>query len=291
MRTFRDVLHVQARKRHGPNYVIDMRELSVEEKSEAVIETARFFFENPELEALRIKEFANDGAYYDLNTNEKLPSNEEDLFAIIQKMDRRVVWDSNLSLPDPIDTRHAFIVGQTADHEGDFWLRSQVKRGNENLFSFGVVNYLHCFPALEIRRLRKDLVTAINKRKGGIPKPDEHYSPLSRLEEVQVIVESFLWGVDRLKKEIADLRPYSNGSYHISILLARRCAALLLHEDAPGLKPKVDEEWRKLFDNHPNVLGDTMLIQNALYFDAQILTKDTGAQRMATYCGLKFVNC
>jgi hypothetical protein len=291
LRIFRDVLHVQMRKRHGQNYSIDMRELSPDEIAEAVLETAEYFLTSPDLEELRLRENAEDGAYYDINTNEKLPSDEEDLFAGIQKMERRIVWDSNLPLPDPIDIRYAFILGQTFDHEGDFWLRAQVKRGNENLFSFGVVNFLHCFPCLEIRRLRKDVVAAINKRKSGIPEPSAHYSSLSSLEEIQVIIHSFLRGKARLMKEIAELRPYCIGSYQISIFIARRCAALLLNENAPDLKPKIDEEWQKLFRNHPNVHGDTQLVQNALYLNAEILTKDKGVHKMAEYCGLKCVNC
>lgn len=291
VRPFRDVLHAQARKREGVQGSIDLHALNPTLIAEAVLEAANVFLVNPELEKFR-KRLAEqeNGAYYVIDTNERLASDEEDLFAVVQGMERRVVWDSNLPLPEPLDPSHAFILGQTFDHEGDFWLRAQVKRGNTNLFSFGIVQFQGSFNCLEIRRLTKEVVASINRRRASIPSAGEHYSPISRADEVQVIIESFLWGRERLTQQIAELRPYCPGSYHMSVLVARRCAALLLHEDCPELKPKIDEEWQKVFDNHPNVLGDTMLIQNALYFTADILTKDKGAQKMAAYCGLRTVN-
>jgi hypothetical protein len=286
---FREVLHIKMRKRKGEHYSIDIEKLSPDEIGEAVVETAELFLAHPELEMFRRVDAAEKSAYYNLESNEKLPSDEEDLFADIQNMQRRIICDSNLPLPHPMNSQYAFILGQTFDHEGDFWLRAQVKRGNENLFAFGVTEYQHCFPCLEIQRLRKEAIAAIIKRKASIPKARTHYSSASRLEEIQVIIGHYVLGKESLAKEISDLQTYyCPGSYQMSYFISRRCAALLLHEDAPELKLKIAEEWPKFLGNHPNVLGDTQLIQNALYFNAEILTKDKGAKRMADYCGL---NC
>ena len=290
---FRELLHIQIRKRKGNYYSIDIERISPDEIGEAVVETAELFLAHSELESFRRVDAAEKGAYYNSETNEMLPSDEEDLFVAIQKMQRRIICDSNLPLPDTMNSQYAFILGQTFDHEGDFWLRAQVKRGNDNLFSFGVTAYQHCFPCLEILRLRKEVVAAINKRKASIPEARTHYtsysSSLSRFDEVQVILRNYALGKERLIKEISDLQTYARpGNYQISYYVARRCTALLLHEDAPELKHKVVEEWPKFLSNYPNVLGDTQLIQNALYFNAEILTKDRGAKKMADYCGL---NC
>ena len=288
---FIDVLRVQTVKKKGRCDPEDAVGLRSEDIAEAVVKTAEISLSSPEAEVLRrgISDLEDGSAYYDINTNEKLPYGEEDLFQVLSRMDRRFVWDVNSSLPSALDGKHAFIAGQTFDHEDNFWLRREVKDGSESIFAFGVTE-LFGRRCLHIQRLRKNVVAALKKGRKTIPDAIVHYSPESRLEEIRVIIESFYWGKDRLIKEISDLQPYCPGSYHISVLAARRCAALLLHEDAPKLKPKVGEEWNKFSENHPNVLGDTQLIQNALYFSAEVLTKDEGAKQMARYCGLKPVN-
>jgi hypothetical protein len=288
---FIDVLRIQTVKKKGRCRPDDASELRLPDISQAIVTTAEICLSSSEGEALRrgISDLEDGSGYYDIETNERLPYGTEDLFHVISRMERRFVWDVNSPLPSKLDGKHALIVGQTFDHEDNFWLRPEVKAGSESIFAFGVTE-LFCRRCLHIQRLRRNVVAALYKRRKSIPDALAHYSARSRLAEVSVIIQSYVWGKDRLTKEIADLQPYCAGSYHISLLLARRCAALLLHEDAPKLKLKVSEEWRKLFENHPNVLGDTQLIQNALYFGAEVLTKDEGAKQMARYCGLKRVN-
>ena len=255
------------------------------------MKTAEICLGRPEAEVLRrgISDLEDCSAYYDMNRNRRIPFGAEDLFHIISRMERRFVWDVNSKLPPTLDANHAFIVGQTFDREDSFWLRPEVKAGNENIFAFAVTE-LFDRRCLLIQRLRKNVVAALYKLRKTIPTAIAHYSPESRLIEVLVIIERYFWGKERLVVEISDLRPYCTGSYHISVSAARCCAALLLNEDARKLKPKVDEEWKKFSENHPNVLGDTQLIQNALYLNAEVLTRDEGAKQMARYCGLKPVN-
>ncbi len=288
---FIDVLRVQTVKKTGRCDPQDVCQLQSADIAEAVVKTAEICLSSPEGEVLRrgIWDLEDGSAYYDMNTNEKLPYGEEDLFQVISRMERRFVWDVTSTLPSKLDLKHAFIVGQTFDHEDSFWLRPEVKGGSESIFAFGVTE-LFGRRCLHIQRLRGNVVAALYKRRKTIPNAVAHYSAESRLAEVSVIMESYFWGKDRLTKEISDLEPYCAGGFHISVLLARRCAALLLHEDAPRLKTKVDEEWEKFSENHPNVLGDTQLIQNALYFSAEVLTKDEGAKQTARYCGLKPLN-
>ena len=285
---FIDVLRVEIVKKKGQCDPADAANFRSAEIAEAIVKTAEICLSSPEAEVLRrgISDLEDGSAYYDINTNEKLPYGSEDLFRVISQRQRKFVWDVNSTLPSQLDSEHAFICGQTFDHEDCFWLRPEVKAGSESIFTFGVKE-LFGRDCLHIQRLRKNFVTALYKRRKTIT---AHYSDESRREEVAVIIESYLWGKNRLVAEICELQSYCEGSYHISVLTARRCAALLLHEDAPRLKPKIAEEWKKVFKNHRNVLGDTQLIQNALYFNAEILTKDEGAKQMARYCGLKPVN-
>jgi hypothetical protein len=80
------------------------------------------------------------------------------------------------------------------------------------------------------------------------------------------------------------------GNYQLSIRAARFCFALLLHDDSPDLKCKIKDEWRKIRENDENVLGDNQHVHNALYFNAVLVTKDKGLQKMGDYCGLNWVN-
>ncbi len=288
---FMEVLRVQMVSEKGRCGPYDTPQFQLADISSAIVKTADICLSSPEAEIVRrgIADLEDGSAHYDIDTNQKLPYGADDLFQVITARERRFVWDVNSKLPSTLDSKHAFIVGQTFDHEDSFWLRPEVKLGSESMFAFGVTE-LFGRRCLHIQRLRRNVVASIYKNRKTIPNALAHYSAESRGAEVLVILQSYLWGRDRLSKEIADLQPYCRGSYHISLLLARRCAALLLHEDAVKLKPKINEEWRKILENHPNVLGDTQLIQNALYFSAEVLTKDEGAKQMARYCGLKIAN-
>lgn len=288
---FLDVLRVQTFKRKGWCHPADACQLQSAEIAAAVVKTAEICLSSAEGEVLRrgISDSEDCSSYYNIDTNQKLAFGSEDLFETISRMERRFVWDKNTNLPPTLDAKHAFILGQTFDHEDSFWLRTEVKGGNESIFEFGVRELFdrHC---LQIQRLRKNVVAALYRRRKTIPVAVVNYSSEARLAETLVIRESLAWGKERLAAEISDLRQNCPGCYLISVLTARRCAALLLLEDTPKLKLKVAEERKKFSENHPNVLGDTQLIQNALYFDAEVLTRDEGAKQMARYCGLKPVN-
>jgi hypothetical protein len=229
-------------------------------------------------------------AYYDIDTNERLPFGDEDLFAIIQGREERFLWDRNDNLSDKLSEQtHASIIGQAFDHEEDFWLRKEVKRGDDNLFSFGIV-LLGGRRCLQIQRLRQNVVKAILASKKSIPSACEHYSSLSRDDEISKLIWTYYLGKEKLLKELADVKPHCTGNYQASIRAARFCFALLLHDDSQDLKPNIKNEWVKILKNDKNVLGDTQHIHNALYFKAALVTKDKGLQKMGDYCGLKWVN-
>ena len=258
--------------------------------SEAVVKTADISLGWPDSEIIRRVVSDRDcSAYYDISTNEKLSHGTEDLFQVISQMKRRFVWDVNSKLPSKLDANHAFICGQTFDHEDCLWQRREIRGGSENIFAFGVKELLerNC---LHIHRLRQDFVAALHKQRRAIPNAAVHYSDESRLAEVEIINKRRLLGKKHLTKEIAEFQPLCAGNYYISVRVARCCAALLLDEDALNLTKKVEEERDKFSKNHPNALGDTQLIQNALYFSAEVLTNDAGAKQMARYCGLKPAN-
>jgi hypothetical protein len=286
-----EIFSIQVLKKPGPCPQDDFCGIRLAELAEAVAKTAEMCLSSPKSEPIRrtLAELEDSCAYYDIDTNERLRLGDEDIFATIQKMERRFVLDNNSDLPGEMDGGHAFIFGQTIDREDDFWLRAKVRRGNESVFSFGVVP-LFGRQCLCVQRLRKNTVAALCRCRKSIPDAAAHYSAESRLAEVQILRENFLSGRERLVREISDLRPLCCGNYSISVLAARRCGALLLHDDSPDLEAKIEEEWQKIRTNHPNVLGDMQLIQNALYHNAGVVTKDGGAKKMAVYCGLKWVN-
>ena len=102
--------------------------LNSEELAEAILMTAHTYFSYTELDKLRKYESARDegAAYYNIETNEKLPYGEEDLFALIQAMDGRFVWDRNLDASEKLKMeKYASIIGQALDHEEDFWNRKR----------------------------------------------------------------------------------------------------------------------------------------------------------------------
>lgn len=289
----RDVLRIETLRRNGRYDPVSAGQLQSAEMANAIAITAEICLSNPEGEIRRrgFADFEAGSAHYDINTNEKLPYGVEDLFLLITQMERRFVWDVNSKLPSEFNSKHAFIVGQTFDHEDCFWRRPEVKGGRENIFNFGLAD-LFGQRCLQIQRIRKGMVTVLNKLK--MAKAADHFSSehwtMVRQGEVRVILGRCSLGEDWLDEAIADLRPSCEGNYFISIEAARCCAARLLLEKDPKLNPKIDEEWEKFKKNHRNVLGDTRLIQNALYLNAEVLTKDEGAKRMARYCGLQPVN-
>lgn len=238
----------------------------------------------------RMSDLEDCSAYYDIDTNRRLSFGEEDLFATIQAMVGRFVWDRNLDASEKLSKRtYASIIGQGLDREEDFWMRKQVRRGNDNLFSFGVVELVgqRC---LRIQRLRNNVVSAIHASRKGIPDARSHYSDRSRWDEVWILVQTYLSGRELLLRQVADLAPYCCGSYQTSRRTALCCAALLLHDGTPKLQQKIREEWGKILQNHRNVLGDTQHLQNALYFNAHLVTRDEGLKKMGDYCAVKSVS-
>jgi hypothetical protein len=287
-----DVLKMHVFGRHGAQLPTSTPHRGLAQIAEAILKTAEMSLANGNSEEVRklMSDVVDCSAYYDIDTNEKLIFGDEDLFATLQGMEGRFVWDRNLDASEKLSMRaFASIIGQGLDREEDYWMRKKVMMGNDNLFSFGVVE-LAGRSCLRIQRLRKNVVSAIYASRQGIPDAHSHYSDLSRRDEVLILVQTYHLGRELLLKQIADLVPYCCGSYQISILTARRCAALLLHDDTPALQSKIRAELEKMRRNHPNVLGDTQHLQNALYFDAHLVTGDKGLAKMGDYCAVKSIS-
>lgn len=287
-----DVLKMQVFGRHGAQLPTTTPQIGIAQIAQAILETAEMSLTSGESEEVRklMSDVVDCSAHYDIDTNERLIFGDEDLFATIQGMDGRFVWDRNLDASEKLSMRaYASIIGQGLDREEDFWMRKKVRKGNDNLFSFGVVE-LAGRSCLRIQRLRKNIVSAIYASRKAIPDARSHYSELSRRDEVLILVQTYHLGRELLLKQIADLVPYCCGSYQLSIRTARRCAALLLHDDTPALQPKIRVELEKIRRNHRNVLGDTQHLQNALYFDAHLVAGDEGLKKMGDYCAVKSVS-
>ncbi|MCX6925810.1 MAG: hypothetical protein NT154_21780, partial [Verrucomicrobia bacterium] len=209
-----EVLSMHMLKKCGLYPQDDLYDIRLVDVAEAVVKTAEICLSSPKGESIRktLAELEDSSAYYDIDTNERLPLGDEDIFATIQKMERRFVLDNNSDLPDEMDGEHAFIFGQTIDREGDFWRRSRVRYGNENVFSFGAVA-LFGRQCLSLQRLRRNVVAALYRCRKSIPDAATHYSKWWRLAEVQILRENFLSRRERLAKEISDLRPFCCGNY------------------------------------------------------------------------------
>jgi hypothetical protein len=74
------------------------------------------------------------------------------------------------------------------------------------------------------------------------------------------------------------------GNWRLSGYVARHCYAMLLAENFPQIRCEFAEA------DYLNVFGDTLIVHNALFMEAGILSNDGALKRMAGFCGLECVN-
>lgn len=249
---------------------------------------------------------------------EKL-STQENLLEVINQFPRRFIVDSNIDWTDlSVKTENediAFILGTTVDRETSP-LRLMLEdchknpKVRKNVFMFGMKSPTredeiagHRTPLLIISKLDEfttklldmEQLRKFDKPGGDKTKWDSSESITDEKDRVLSLlnvndVEEVSHLTDReLKNESLRLRIEQERSkcfarfWESNDVARLGYARLLLGTD------RESRDARKEFveKNYPNVFGDFHLIQNALFFSAEILSKDKGVQKMARLCGLK----
>lgn len=232
---------------------------------------------------------------YDLNMNNLANSCGEDLFNLISGMDRVIVdngaeWKQQ-SLKEP---NKAFILGRTVSSEkhnleGEFF-NKKVKGGRKNVFLFAVKS-INGLPIFRIHRLDSHFKSTISKPLPTFsemtPAEEAQWNdPVKRLQLRDDIAETVTnFPSDLLQAKIKESVSPAFKNYQLSYRVAGWAYALLLQ----GISSKENKEWQKFLNNDKNLFGDTALIQEALFFRAGVLSKNSQHLRpMTSYCEIKF---
>lgn len=245
---------------------------------------------------------------------EKL-STQENLFEKIQEFPKRFVVDNNIAWPKfsaaSENANVAFILGTTVDKEASpLWGMLEDVHKNpkirNNVFMFGMKSPTrddvlagHRTPLLVISRLDEsatklrdmERLRKFDKPNGDKAKWDTSESIADEKQRVLTLL-----GVDRivptqripswqtkdqkLRLSIERDRSKCFGRFWESNDVARYAYARLLIGSRKARNEFVEPAY-------PNVFGDRDVIQNALFFNADVLCKDEAVKTMARYCGIQ----
>lgn len=242
---------------------------------------------------------------------EKL-STQDNLFEAIQRFERRFVVDTHIDWLElsacPENANTAFILGMTMDHE-TWRLQALVENPDgspkvrQNVFQFGYrspppkdVLHGHITPQLIIARLDAHRTAVLDM--DGLRRFDQQASSGARWDTSDSIADEKtrvlkLLGISRveeldqiqnrrekdaaLRSQIERERPKCFKDFWKSNDVARcACACLLL------CSHKGRSDFTR--SGYSNLFGDCHLIQNALFLNAGVLSRDTGVKQMAKFC-------
>jgi len=222
---------------------------------------------------------------YDLDMN--CLSQGEDLFKTIQGMER-VIVDNNAewkkrSLAEP---HRAFILGQAIDNEksdleGEFF-NEEIREGRNNVYLLGL-DFRNEPGKILIDRLDSQFRAFF---KSPLPRLFEEVTtwndPDKRLKLRDRIAKLTSFFTEKqMQERINEQLPRCVGNFVLSCCTAEFTYALLL----VNIYHKDSSEREKFIQNHKNLFGDTSMIRDALFFDAQILSDDEKhVHKMASYC-------
>ena len=208
----------------------------------------------------------------------------------------------------PQNAGKAFIVGRTISDETEnlksIFHSDKVDVSNDNIFSFGLNDMLYGKTLVWIERVDKAFLSVIDAEK--LRAETKPFAQRTDGEFEDWRKERFA-GIERTKRkileildvdDIAGLAPRSELSeLELSLtdyirtnsarcvrhwinsgMVAECCYALLLIQDR-----QIRNEFAK--PDYLNVLGDAMLVHNALFFQAKIFSKDFAPKKMASYIG------
>ena len=256
-------------------------------------------------------------SFYTFKGEHMQPSfGKENLLDVLMRRER-FVCDSNSSWKDEAgkvgNRSKAFIIGHTALDEPEDVLGNlfgkKVNITNENIFFFTIAPYQEGTRCLAIERYNSHFLKRFNpvelKRvsRERVKKTDANYLESERELMGQVCREkenilSFL-----NMSDIASLPPLEVteqmksgiiqyvrsvghkclGDFQFSMNVAGLSySALLLEQDDVGKKTRKEFSDPK----RRNVLGDVLLLRDALWFKARILSNDRAVMRMAEYLAL-----
>jgi len=239
------------------------------------------------------------------------PFCRKDLFGVITGMERYVVDNSSdwkKESRQPQNASKAFIVGRTVSDETEnlksVFHSDKVDVSNNNIFSFGLNNMLYGKTLVWIERVDKAFLSVIDAEK--LQEETKPFAERTDERFTEWRKERFA-GIERTKRkifgildvdDIVKLAPRSELSelemrltdyirtnsarcfrhWINSAMVAECCYALLLIQDR-----QIRNEFAK--PDYLNVLGDTMLVHNALFFRAKIFSGDFAPKKMASYIG------
>jgi hypothetical protein len=187
--------------------------------------------------------------------------------------------------------RTAFILGRTIAEESHnlegVLFNQKVQGGRRNVFLFSI-EFANGRPHIVIHRLDEHLKEIFRDR---LPRLDEMTSAdraLSNDPDKRLELRDRIRGLrakpkDELRSRICDQAPHCVGNYALSCRTAELAYALMLAETSH----KDAAECRKFEGSDVNLFGDTNVVQEALLFEAQILSSDAHTRLMASYCGMR----
>lgn len=229
---------------------------------------------------------------------------------------RRLVVDQNVNWLDlssaPESGNTAFILGTTIHKEASpirllVEDKNGVFRTRQNVFNFGVkyptqkdMEAGYREPMIVITRLNAETTAILdlkglrkfNEPDGGGKLWDTSEAVLVEKKRILALLETN--SIKQLKVESIQKKDAELAAYLVSNL--RKCfknfdqseiaarygyARLLLRS------PRTRNEFE--MQDYPNVFGDLQLVQNALFLQASILSKDKGVHKMARFCGVPYV--
>jgi hypothetical protein len=245
-------------------------------------------------------------SYYRLNGDHWInPHEHEDLLQVLLSKERFVVdtnasWKNETKKPENRDK--AFIIGMTLMAEQDTKLKgvffnSKVDLSNNNIYIFDIDPDLGKEPLVVIERLDAPYRLTLDEARlaaESLPRDAEFLAQENDAiegEKEQILNVLGVHSLEKIDREfyvrrtqelLAFIRqeaPRCVANYVNSYQVARRCYALLLLNEK-----KIRNEFA--LADYRHVFGDTMLIHNALFLQANVLSHDkVGVHNMMSYIG------
>jgi hypothetical protein len=182
-----------------------------------------------------------------------------------------------------------FLIGITATNECENFSGTFLKEerlgvaSNLFLLTSEVSEKRRCYVIHRFDRSIKEIFGSMPKTLSDLdPEEIERFNPsFERLKTLEIVKE--LSGVPeaRIIKQIRGERISNSPPYHRSINIAIRAFVMHLKHSKKRRK-----EMSKIDSNHPNTLGDTFLIQEALLTNLSVVSSDSDVHSIGSYAGV-----
>jgi len=189
----------------------------------------------------------------------------------------------------------SFLLGRTIDNEapnleGVFFNR-KVSGGRANVFLTGIEE-ANDRKAIVIHRLDPHFKAVFN---GPLPRLDQMQpseqalwnNPAARTDlRERILFELARASDEELRVRIAEQSRRCFRNYDLSCATAGLAYGLMLAQTSNRDKTEV----QKFLDNDENLFGDTIVIQESLFYDADVISYDRHVRAMAAYTGRHCLN-